>query len=322
MKIINNYLRSVLKSCARALPNSIYWRLSPLFVKTAFGRVTEQSAKYYYDKWMKHLFYARKNGFSNKLFIFAEFGPGDSLGVGLCALLSGASRCYAFDVVRHATSEKNIDILNELVVLFRQNTTVEIDINEKGRSERVTVSPCGLIGKKELGIFIAGERVEAINKALVEGECNGIKISYIVPWKDFSLIEEGSVDFLISNAVMEHVDDLEFAYDACARWLIKGGCMSHGIDFRCHGTANRWNGHWSYSARQWEQLRGDRAYLLNRAPYSKHKEIIQSKGFQVITENLRMDYSGINEADLAEEFRVLSGKDLTISGALVQAVRL
>src|SRR5688500_16786253 len=35
----------------------------------------------------------------------AELGPGESLGVGIAWLLSGASRFYAFDVVAHSNPE-------------------------------------------------------------------------------------------------------------------------------------------------------------------------------------------------------------------------
>lgn len=303
------------------LPNYIYRRLSPLFVNTAFGQVADKKPKYYYEKWIKHLYYAQKNGFKNKILTIAEFGPGDSLGLGLCALLSGASRYYAFDVIKHATNQQNIHTLSILANLFKENAAVNMEVVDHGVKKNVVLMPSDFFVKKELDEFIKKERVESIAKALVEGKCADIEISYIVPWDDFSLVEDGSVDFLISNAVMEHVDDLEFAYDACAKWLKNGGCMSHGIDFRCHGTANRWNGHWTYSTTQWNVIRNNRTYLLNREPYSRHKQLMESKGFEVITEVKRSDFTGISRDDLAEKFRELSETDLTTSGMLVQAIR-
>jgi hypothetical protein len=49
----------------------------------------------------------------------AEFGPGDSLGVGLAALLSGSNRYSALDVHRDGSTERTLRIFDELVALFR-----------------------------------------------------------------------------------------------------------------------------------------------------------------------------------------------------------
>jgi hypothetical protein len=40
----------------------------------------------------------------------AELGPADSLGMGLCSLLSGARSYYAFDAIKHAASDNNLRI--------------------------------------------------------------------------------------------------------------------------------------------------------------------------------------------------------------------
>jgi hypothetical protein len=49
----------------------------------------------------------------------AEPGPGDSLGVGLAALLSGISNYYALDIVRFSSPERNSKVFEELVSLFK-----------------------------------------------------------------------------------------------------------------------------------------------------------------------------------------------------------
>ena len=136
------------------------------------------------------------------------------------------------------------------------------------------------------------------------------------------LVRRGAVDLVISNAVMEHIDDLEFAYQACQRWLSAGGWMSHEIDFRCHGTANRWNGHWGYTKTEWDQIRANRPYLINRQPYSVHKALIEKFGFNLETEILFLEEPEIGRDQLADEFRTLTDEDLRIAVALVQATRL
>ena len=80
--------------------------------------------RYCYSVWLRHLTLARKHGLSAPLQTVAELGPGDSLGMGLAALLSGADRYYAFDIVRYAVSERNLEVLDALVELFRSRAPI------------------------------------------------------------------------------------------------------------------------------------------------------------------------------------------------------
>ena len=38
----------------------------------------------------------------------AELGPGDSIGIGLAALLTGANIYYAFDIIQFASNQMNL----------------------------------------------------------------------------------------------------------------------------------------------------------------------------------------------------------------------
>ena len=49
----------------------------------------------------------------------AELGPGDSIGIGLSAMLSGVDNYYALDVVEYSNTEFNLKIFDELVELFK-----------------------------------------------------------------------------------------------------------------------------------------------------------------------------------------------------------
>jgi hypothetical protein len=49
----------------------------------------------------------------------AELGPGDSLGVGLAAMLSGVNDYYSLDIVRYSNTTHNIKVFDELVELFK-----------------------------------------------------------------------------------------------------------------------------------------------------------------------------------------------------------
>ncbi len=62
------------------------------------------SARYCYSVWMRHLVIAKENGLNTSPRIVAELGPGDSLGIGLAALIGGCDRYFAFDIVRFANN--------------------------------------------------------------------------------------------------------------------------------------------------------------------------------------------------------------------------
>src|SRR5216683_257082 len=77
------------------------------------------SAVYCYDVWLKHLTFLSENGMRYMPQTLAELGPGDSLGVGLAALLSGVSNYYALDIVHFSSPEQNLKVFEELVSLFK-----------------------------------------------------------------------------------------------------------------------------------------------------------------------------------------------------------
>src|SRR4030042_6479377 len=87
------------------------------------------SARYCYSAWLRHLVLAQKASLWNWPKVVAELGPGDSLGIGLAALLSGAQKYYAFDVVEYADTAVNLDILDELIELFTNREPIP-DQNE------------------------------------------------------------------------------------------------------------------------------------------------------------------------------------------------
>ena len=59
---------------------------------------------------------ANKNGILNGVpAIIAELGPGNSLGVGLAGLISGAEKYYGLDVVEYCSSAETLGLFDEIV---------------------------------------------------------------------------------------------------------------------------------------------------------------------------------------------------------------
>lgn len=314
----NLYLLPILKGLGTYIPG-----LHKIASKGTGGTI---SARYCYSVWLRHLVLAQKHGLSIQPEVVAELGPGDSLGIGLAALLSGADRYYALDIVKHALADKNMEIFDELAELFKRREMIPGE-DEFPRIKPYLDSyefPDHILTEERLEGALRPSRIEAIRKALLDRKnrcCCGTQIAYFAPWYAADIIKEGSVDMVYSQAVLEHVDDLLGTYKALYSWLRDGGFMSHQIDFKDHGTAGEWNGHWTYSDAIWRLIRGKRPYLLNRHPHSRHIRFIKECGFDIVYDSKVKSDSRISIGDLSSRFSDISKEDLTTSGAFIQAVK-
>ena len=144
-------------------------------------------------------------------------------------------------------------------------------------------------------------------------------IEYKVPWHASDVVEEASVDMVLSQAVLEHVDNLPLTYEQMHRWLQPTGFMSHAIDFKSHGSANEWDGHWRYSDVTWKIISGTRPYTINRQPHSLHRELMTESGFHIVNDITNELPSTNNESSLAPRFRNMQPADTIAASAFVQA---
>jgi SAM-dependent methyltransferase len=258
--------------------------------------------------------------------VVAELGPGDSLGVGIAALLSGVNTYYAFDVVRFIRLEQNQEILNEMIDLFQDRTPIPNEREFPHIFPRLVdySFPVKIVDNHILSKSLAQNRVSEIRAALKItslSDNNTGFINYSVPWNCKSVLREHSIDFILSQAVLEHVEELENAYRSMYLWLKTGGYISHEVDFKSHGTARDWNGHWHYSDFLWRIIRGKRAYLLNREPLSSHLRHLKSSGFDL--RHLAKVQMPIQTPSvrLAPRFAKLDHDDLATSSAYLLACK-
>lgn len=279
-------------------------------------------AEYCYAVWLRHLVLARRAGLAAVPRVVLELGPGDSLGIGLCALLTGAERYVALDHVPFAAAERNEQVLHALAELLRRRAPIPGDETYPRLRPRLEdyAFPADLVGA-DLDAALAPDRVDRLAQALRATDDPAGPVRYVAPWTDEQAIATGSVDFVISQAVLEHVDELAAAYGAMARWLRPGGLMSHQIDFKSHGTTSAWNGHWAVSDWEWRLLVGGRPYLLNREPYSAHRNHLETAGFDTVGEQLARRPSAVERRRLHPRFAHLTDDDLTTAGAFVQSAR-
>jgi len=230
------------------------------------------AARYCYTVWLRHLAIARGSGTGVKpRGIVMEIGPGDTIGVGLAALLSGMERYIAVDKVRACRLAGSLRVFDELLALFAARVTMPGD---DGFAECVAADSSGC----------SPERVREIRKsvlALAEGAESDL-LTYAAPYRIADFPEENFANFVVAQATMEHVDEPESLYAAIFRWLAPGGSAAFVVDYSSHGLSARWDGHWALSEREHRRIRGGRPYGLNRLPHSAHMRMLAQCGYRIV----------------------------------------
>lgn len=281
------------------------------------------SARYCYSVWLRHLAMAKRNRLDPYPRVIAEFGPGDSLGIGLAGLISGCEKYYAVDVVEHARPESNLKIFDEIVALFRDRTPVPGDEEWPQVEPKLDnyEFPADLFDDRRLRQVLDDGRLREIRLSILNMGGGHSAIQYKAPWYEEGVVKGESVDMIYSQAVLEHVDDLKSAYRSMYLWLKPAGYMSHTIDFKCHETADEWNGHWMFSDFMWKLIKGRRPYLLNREPHSTHLALMEAAGFKIVCDQAKTSESKVGKNQLARRFRSISNADLVTSETFIQGVK-
>jgi len=292
--------------------------------KRSLGTGGTLRARYCYAVWLRHLVHAYKNGLNCDPKRVAELGPGDSIGIGLAAVLTGAQQYYAFDVVEHANINRNLQVLDELCELFASRAPVP------GPEEFPAVKPGidsydfpdHILSDARLDACLDAARIERIRHGVKNVSSPGSMVQYRAPWDRDATVEANSIDMVFSQAVLEHVDDLHRVYDYMHRWLHSDGFVSHLIDFKCHDSAREWNGHWAHSETMWHLVRGKDVWLINREPHSTHLRLLREYGFEVIEDTVFEMASNLKRDQLASRFKHLTDADLRTTEAFIQAKKV
>jgi hypothetical protein len=301
-------MRSLFLAVAARVPGLNGWIVNR-------GTGGSNKAEYCYGVWMKHMAFLHRAGMERIPDTIAELGPGDSFGVGLCALLCGASRYFALDVRPFANMERNLEVLEDLIALFQRRT---------GRPTRGWPSfdhlldeglfPSQQLQAPSLARLLSRERVQAIRDALANGrsKCGRIEVRSVVPWMSSEDLSRESVGLIFSHSVLEHVRDLSTTYRAFSDWLEPSGWLSHQIDFTSHGLTSPWNGHWAIGSNAlWEFVSERRDCWINRQPWSFHRSLIGGAGFRFVDVMCNHREDGIRKSELATPWQGLESRDVT-----------
>lgn len=216
-----------------------------------------------------------------KQFTCLELGPGDSLLSGVVARAFGASRVYMVDAGNYAA--RNIEPYHRLAALLRSR-----------------------------GMPVP----EAENAARFDELLTGCNIVYLTEGvNSLRDIPSGSVDYIWSQVVLEHVPKMQFRELLCElrRVMSEGAVGSHSIDLRDHlgGALNNLR----FTERVWEsELFRRSGFYTNRIRFSEMVEMINRAGFDL--DIVRMQYwesLPTPRAVMAEPFASLDEDELRIA---------
>lgn len=274
------------------------------------------NARYCYAVWMRHLlFLARFNGGKIPVRV-AEIGPGDSIGVGLAALLSGSENYFALEAIKYWDNERNLKIFNELIALFQKRE--KIPGNDEYPLLRPILDdhsfPDSILTEQVLEASLNPGRLERIRVELGSSDSVENEIIHIkVPWHGEDIIIPHACDFIFSHAVLQHIDEIEAAFSSMDHWLKPGGYVSHIIDYKSLGFTKTWNGHWTFTDWEWKIMVGGRKFSINRKPHSFYIDQFKKNNIELLCVAKDTRPNQLKRNQLAKKFSNISEDDLNTS---------
>lgn len=210
-----------------------------------------------------------------------ELGPGNSLGTALFAAAQGVGRVWLSDVGDFAASGMD----------FYRRLSGMAEAEHPGFSERVDFADrARMLASLNASYLTAGTAALAA-------------------------IPDGSLDLILSTAVLEHVARGEFATLAreMLRMLRPGGTAYHEVDLMDHlgGAQNNLR----FSERAWESpLMANSGFYTNRLRCCEILAIMRKAGFETALARVaRWPAPPTPRAALAEQFRAFPGDEMRIA---------
>lgn len=199
--------------------------------------------------------------------IVSEIGPAGSLGLGICAILTGTKEYHVIDIESNYLLDRNLCLFDKIVDMFRNNVKCKSwdSINLPYNQNYLEIYKT----KISDDVF-----VEMVRNDLIKCITNQkTQFFFIDKWES---AKKNYYDIVFSRAVMEHVNEPFIIYKNIAFLLKDTGYMVHDIELHSHDLTKAVDGHLFIKDLIWKMIVGRREYLLNRLTSSEHFELIQS----------------------------------------------
>ena len=162
-----------------------------------------------YSIFLRHVCLLRGAGVVDMPMTVAELGPGSSHGVGFAALIAGAERYYALDLIDFSNTAQNLVVFDQIATMFRERRPIPSsglhslrfpDLDDYSFPDFLAISTADRFEN----------RIAAIRQDIASGSGRFVRIA--APWMENAVIETNSIEWVFSQSVLEHIDDLEGAY--------------------------------------------------------------------------------------------------------------
>lgn len=219
----------------------------------------------------------------------AEIGPGHTLTLGGALILAGAASAVAVDTVSRPAP--SVDAMHAVALKCR-----ELGLVPSGRDTRESAREC----LTRLRYAIVSDRGA---------------------WP----IDSGSLDFVYSFSVLEHVRDLAGVLAESARILKPGGICAHSIDLRDHyhlGPGHDWLRFLRYDDWLWDLMASRRSSWCNRLRAPEIQTAF-AREFELVSfeQERRALPDGFDPRQMARRFRGFDETALGVSFLWVVARR-
>jgi SAM-dependent methyltransferase len=216
-----------------------------------------------------------------------ELGPGINLGSGLAFCLFGAAKYYGLDLY----TDPDFYGAPQYQAIVRLLEAVAPQL------VRTPAAECAAV---------ADDRI-SFNEARIE---------YLAPRESWDIpLPDGSLDYVFSNAVLDHVTDPQRTAEAIARVLASGGLTAHQIDLRDHRDFSAPLEFLKEDEAAW-QARGQGPGYTNRWRASDFRAAFERAGLEVLEldAQLRRPVDEALRRSLDPKFQRYSLEDLSILG--------
>jgi hypothetical protein len=267
-------IKAILKGTLSYLPGFKYI----LEQKKTRSKHSGSDSMFCYTLWFRTLNFLKRNNLPLKFDTIAEIGSGGSFGIAFCALLTGSDKYIALEIENNFNSLENLVLFEEILRLFKEDMSVK----NPGKDDIINIK-CPeykryseVLGNAEFNDALSDSRICLIRNSLKDVNRGNIRI--LNNWEE-NISKTDKVDFILSRAVMEHVNDPFSVYGSSNKILNKNGIVLHDVEFHSHGITSEWFKHYNINRVLWFLIRGRRKYYLNRYSLSDHIQFMEANKF-------------------------------------------
>lgn len=222
-----------------------------------------------------------------------EIGPGANLGQGMLFIASGARKYTGLDLHAHP----------ELHTPYGYTAAYEM---------LSLVAPASVRRNADEIYSISGDKVVF----------NPERIEYLFPRQSYDIrLPDGSVDFVFSHSVFEHITDPARTIAAIGKVLRKGGLSAHHFDMRDHTDFSKPLEFLKVDERAWAaRYTGNRSHLyMNRKRLSDFVMMFKSAGLKIrkVEPTTTVPMSDEIRRGFHADFQKYALEDLAVVSALI-----